>query len=153
MNECTLCALYLELMESHFWVAKWYILSYESPPLTASPLSTKCAGIEWLGQVPINRSCWMGCQARMGSGMMYQWVPAYGFLYDQASLHPTLYPTTHFPESVPIFSAYLSVLPPRVLLNSGSFPTSLQRDLFGNLTRQVRSRNISMKQTPLIWKK
>lgn len=36
------------------------------------------------------RSGWMGCQAGTGSGMVYQWAPAYGFLSGHAPLHLTL---------------------------------------------------------------
>lgn len=72
--------------------------------------------------------------------MIYQWAPTCSSFYGHASFYPTLYPTTHFLEFSTIFSAYLCTLPPRVLLNSGSFPSALQRDLSENLPRQARSK-------------
>lgn len=116
--------------------------------LTASPLSTRCARMKCWS----SGSCkgWMGCQAGKGSGMVYQWTPAYGFLWACSS--PSLLSHNPLLRISPTLQCTQSVLPLRVLLNSGFFPTALQKDLLENLTRQVRSRNIIMKPTLFIWK-
>ena len=151
MNECTLCALCLELTESHFWVVKWYILSYESPPLTASPLSTRCARMKCFGQVAIAEVAEWAARLAQGQGWCISGpLPMASSLGMLLSI--SLYPTTHFSEFPSCSQHTQSVLPLRVLLNSGFFPAALQKDLFENLTRQVSSRNIIMKPTLLIWK-
>ena len=68
MNECTLYALCMELTESHFWVVKWYILSYESPPLTAFPLSTRGARMKWFGHVAIGEMAEWAARLAHGQG-------------------------------------------------------------------------------------
>ena len=68
MNECTLYALCLELTESHFWVVKWYILSYESPPLTAFSLSTRGARMKWFGYVAIGEMAEWAARLAHGQG-------------------------------------------------------------------------------------
>lgn len=86
-------------------------------------------------QVPIAEVAeWLPGWDRVGDDLSVR--PACGSLHGHACPFPIPYPTTHFSElSVIFFLAYSSVLPPRVLLNSGSFPTALQRNVSENLTR------------------
>lgn len=146
--------LYLELMESHFWVGEWvHPALWTSFLHSFSTFNQMC----WDGKTYTSadcRSCWMA--ARLGHS--WRWsinvplpvAPSMGKLLLIPSLTPQI-----ASQNSPwfFFPVYSSMLPSGLLLNSGSFPTALQRNLSENLTTQVSSRIYNQQTNPFDLKK
>ena len=145
--------LCLVLRESHFWVVKWYILSYESLPLSASLLSTKCAGMERLGQMPVAEAAEWADRLGQGQGWHISGsLPVASSVSLLLSIPPFI--PQHTSQNFPWFSQHPhpyclpechSTQDPSLPLCKGTFLKILP-DKWGGET-------VTMKQTLLIWKK